>query len=39
MSDPSGSLSGQQISFDLAKNRVQVLSPESETKATYKHEG
>lgn len=39
MSDPSGSLSGQQISFDLAKNRVQVVSPQGETKGTYKHEG
>ena len=39
MSDPSGSLSGQQISFDLAKNRVQVVSPHGETKGTYKHEG
>ncbi|HVE69914.1 MAG TPA: LPS export ABC transporter periplasmic protein LptC [Thermoanaerobaculia bacterium] len=39
MSDPSGSLSGQQISFDLARNRVQVVSPEGQTKGTYKHEG
>ena len=39
MSDPSGSLSGQQISFDLARNRVQVVSPQGETKGTYKHEG
>lgn len=39
MSDPTGSLSGQQISFDLAKNRVQVVSPHGETKGTYKHEG
>ncbi|MGZ5474165.1 MAG: LPS export ABC transporter periplasmic protein LptC [Thermoanaerobaculia bacterium] len=39
MSDPSGSLSGQQISFDLAKNRVQVVSPQGETTGTYKHEG
>jgi LPS export ABC transporter protein LptC/lipopolysaccharide transport protein LptA len=39
MTDPSGSLSGQQISFDLAKNRVQVVSPQGETKGTYKHEG
>ncbi len=38
MSDPSGSLAGQQISFDLAKNRVQVVSPHGETKGTYKHE-
>ena len=39
MSDPSGSVSGQEISFDLAKNRVQVVSPQGETKGTYKHEG
>ncbi len=39
MSDPSGSVAGQQISFDLAKNRVQVVSPHGETKGTYKHEG
>ena len=39
MTDPTGSLSGQQISFDLARNRVQVVSPEGETKGTYKHEG
>lgn len=39
MTDPTGSLSGQQISFDLAKNRVQVVSPQGETKGTYKHEG
>jgi lipopolysaccharide transport protein LptA len=38
MSDPSGSLSGQQISFDVARNRVQVVSPEGQTKGTYKHE-
>lgn len=39
ISDPTGSVSGQQISFDLTRNRVQVLSPEGETKGTYKHEG
>ncbi|HUR81662.1 MAG TPA: LptA/OstA family protein [Thermoanaerobaculia bacterium] len=39
MSDPTGSLSGQQISFDLTRNRVQVVSPEGQTKGTYKHEG
>lgn len=39
MSDPKGSLQGQQISFDLARNRVQVVSPEGQTKGTYKHEG
>jgi lipopolysaccharide transport protein LptA len=39
ISDPSGTLSGQQISFDLTRNRVQVVSPEGQTKGTYKHEG
>ena len=39
ISDPAGSVSGQQISFDLTRNRVQVMSPEGETKGTYKHEG
>lgn len=39
ISDPTGSVSGQQISFDLARNRVQVMSPEGQTKGTYKHEG
>lgn len=39
VTDPSGSLSGQQISFDLTRNRVQVVSPEGQTKGTYKHEG
>jgi lipopolysaccharide export system protein LptA len=39
MSDPKGSLTGQQISFDLTRNRVQVISPEGQTKGTYKHEG
>lgn len=39
ISDPSGSVSGQQISFDLVRNRVQVVSPEGQTKGTYKHEG
>ncbi len=39
ISDPTGSVTGQQIVFDLAKNRVQVVSPEGQTKGTYKHEG
>jgi len=39
VSDPSGTVSGQQIVFDLARNRVQVLSPEGQTKGTYKNEG
>lgn len=39
ISDPTGSVTGQQISFDLTRNRVQVVSPEGQTKGTYKHEG
>jgi len=39
MTDPSGSLAGQQIVFDLTRNRVQVVSPSQETKGTYKHSG
>ncbi len=39
ITDPSGSVAGQQIAFDLARNRVQVISPETQTKGTYKHEG
>jgi lipopolysaccharide export system protein LptA len=39
MTDPSGSIAGQQIVFDLTRNRVQVVSPSGETKGTYKHSG
>lgn len=39
VSDPSGSVAGQQIVFDLTRNRVQVISPEQQTKGTYKNEG
>ncbi|HEX7828741.1 MAG TPA: LPS export ABC transporter periplasmic protein LptC [Thermoanaerobaculia bacterium] len=39
VSDPSGNVAGQQIAFDLARNRVQVVSPDAQTKGTYKHEG
>jgi lipopolysaccharide transport protein LptA len=35
--DPNGTLSGQQIVFDLVKNKVQVVSPTDQTKGTYKH--
>ena len=34
--DSNGSLSGQQIVFDLAKNKVQIVSPTDATKGTYK---
>ncbi len=36
--DPQGSVSGQQIVFDLARNRVQVLSPTGATSGTYKQQ-
>lgn len=39
MTDPSGTLTGQQMLFDLTRNKVQVLSPEGQTTGTYKHEG
>jgi lipopolysaccharide transport protein LptA len=34
--DPTGTLSGQQIKFDLAKNKVEVVSPTTQTQGTYK---
>jgi lipopolysaccharide transport protein LptA len=39
VNDPSGNLVGQQFLFDLVRNKVQVVSPEGQTKGTYKHEG
>lgn len=36
--DPQGSVSGQQIAFDLNRNRVQVLSPTGQTQGTYKQQ-
>lgn len=39
MTDPTGTLTGQQMLFDLNRNKVQVLSPEGQTTGTYKHEG
>ncbi|HUP50725.1 MAG TPA: LptA/OstA family protein, partial [Thermoanaerobaculia bacterium] len=36
--DPQGSLSGQQIQFDISRNRVQVLSPTGETQGTFKQQ-
>ncbi|HEX2121615.1 MAG TPA: LPS export ABC transporter periplasmic protein LptC [Thermoanaerobaculia bacterium] len=36
MTDPSGTIAGQQIVFDLTRNRVQVVG---EPKGTYKHSG
>lgn len=39
ISDPKGNVAGQQIVFDVAKDRVQVLSSDGKTQGTYKHEG
>ncbi|MEO8037042.1 MAG: LptA/OstA family protein, partial [Acidobacteriota bacterium] len=36
MTAPTGHLSGEQIAFDLARNKVEVLSPTSEIKGNYK---
>jgi lipopolysaccharide transport protein LptA len=36
--EPQGTLSGQQIVFDLNRNRVQVLSPTGETQGTFKQQ-
>jgi lipopolysaccharide transport protein LptA len=36
--DPQGSLSGEQIAFDLTRNRVQVLSPTGQTQGTFKQQ-
>lgn len=35
-SDPQGNFKGEQIAFDLAKNRVQVVSKEATTQGTYR---
>jgi lipopolysaccharide transport protein LptA len=37
LTDPNGSVSGQQIVFDLVKNKVQVVSPTDQTKGSYTH--
>jgi len=39
ITDPKGNVAGQQIVFDIAKDRVQVLSSDGKTQGTYKHEG
>jgi lipopolysaccharide transport protein LptA len=39
ISDPRGEYSGEQIVFDLARDRVNATSAEGQTKGTYKHEG
>jgi len=39
VTDPKGSLTGQQIQIDTTRNKVQVVSPEGQTTGTYKHEG
>jgi lipopolysaccharide transport protein LptA len=39
ISDLKGGFSGEQIVFDLTRDRVNVLSPDTQTKGTYKNEG
>ena len=39
MSDPKGNLAGEQIVFDLTRDRVAVRSPDGKTTGTYKQEG
>jgi lipopolysaccharide transport protein LptA len=39
ITDLKGGFSGEQIVFDLTRDRVNVLSPEGQTKGTYKQEG
>jgi lipopolysaccharide transport protein LptA/LPS export ABC transporter protein LptC len=39
ISDKSGNLVGEEIRFDLTRDRVHVESPEGQTKGTYKQEG
>lgn len=36
--DPQGTLSGQEISFDLSRNRVQVVSRTGQTQGTFKQQ-
>jgi len=39
ISEASGWLEGEQIAFDQSRNRVRVMSPDGQTKGTYKQEG
>jgi lipopolysaccharide transport protein LptA len=39
LTDPQGSISGEQIVFDLARNKVEVLNETGQAKSTYKHPG
>jgi LPS export ABC transporter protein LptC/lipopolysaccharide transport protein LptA len=36
VTDPKGSFTGQQLAFDLVKNKVDVVSPTSQTEGSYK---
>jgi len=36
VSDPKGSFTGEQLLFDLAKNKVDVVSPNVQTEGSYK---
>ncbi len=36
VTEPNGSVSGDQIAIDIARNKVEIMSPTSATKGTYK---
>ena len=36
VSTPNGSVSGDQIAIDLTRNKVEIMSPTSATRGTYK---
>jgi lipopolysaccharide transport protein LptA len=36
VTEPNGSVSGDQIAIDLTRNKVEIMSPTSATKGTYK---
>ena len=36
VTDPKGSFTGQRLAFDLTKNKVDVVSPTSQTEGSYK---
>lgn len=39
ISDPSGQSTGEEFTFDLARNRVNIVGREEKTTGKYKHEG
>jgi lipopolysaccharide transport protein LptA len=38
VSGPNGNVTGEQIAIDLARNKVEIMSPGSETRGTYKQQ-